>query len=567
MPVTLSMPGKAGFNGHVQAGEILHIWMKPATRSSPSHLWLAGTASGKKQLSGPPGDDFQMFSHRADHSEDITVDWNPQDSLVSLCYAFDPESVAAAGIRLLWASPQTLASPARYQLHFAPLFGWMNDPNGLIQIDGRTHLFYQHYPHAQRWNNMHWGHAVTGNLVDWVHQPIFLHPRAEMLADAGKTGGAFSGSAIPAAGGGLRVFHTDRQDGRLPEQEWQMTATSADMISVSPSVPVIDDRPPVPGFGRDLRDPYVFKGPDGLWKMVLGGVDETAALVVLYETSDPSGATGWHYSGILHREAMARPVPAECPCVLPLDGEGQGLFVLIFGLIGHQTPVFGRLNPSFALVGRFDGHRFEEIARRELDFIGDCYAFQGFLHDTRPVGFAWAANWASVGRGRDFQSSMTFARRVVWQQGQLLMPPIETVQELRLSKLSTSPEELMKGIILPGGLAEIQIRFANEGPFQITFNHPDGPLHLIFDGSQLEFSVPQAKSRPRNLQQGVATAMPRQLSIYADVGLIEIYADGGRLVGTKRIDSDAAIASLQLSAPAGLVATAEIWRLRPRAGM
>ena len=117
--------------------------------------------------------------------------------------------------------------------------------------------------------------------------------------------------------------------------------------------------------------------------MLLGGNDAEAALVLLYETEDPEAAAGWRFVGPLHREPLPRSVPAECPCMVPLDGEGTGLHALVFGLIGHRNRVKRRFNPSFALVGRFDGRHFEEIARSEIDFIGDCYAFQGFERDGR----------------------------------------------------------------------------------------------------------------------------------------------------------------------------------------
>ena len=217
------------------------------------------------------------------------------ETLVSVAYAYTPATVFEDGIRVIFAREEAAPNRSRFRLHFAPPFGWMNDPNGLIEVGGRTHLFYQHYPHARHWDTMHWGHAISDNLVDWTHLPVFLHPAAHMLADRAKSGGAFSGSAIARAQGGLRIFHTDRED-RRDEQEWQMTAVSADALHAGASTPILQERPPLPGFGRDLRDPYVFKGPDDRWKMLLGGADEAAALVLLYETDDPDAASGWRFA-------------------------------------------------------------------------------------------------------------------------------------------------------------------------------------------------------------------------------------------------------------------------------
>lgn len=543
-----------GFTAHLAPGEVLHLWQKPLVKGAGSRVSV-----GDAVLQGPPSDDYQMQSHIAAGGE-THVKWG-EDTAVSVAYAFDP---AHPEIRLLHAAAKTQPNDHRFRLHLSPPFGWMNDPNGLIERQGQTHLFYQHYPHAHRWDTMHWGHAVSPNLVDWSHRPVFLHPRAEMLADDAKKGGAFSGTAI-ATPKGLRVFHTDREDGRLPEQEWQMTATSTDLLTASPSTPVIDTRPALPGFGRDLRDPFVFKGPDGLWKMLLGGADETSALVLLYQTADPDAATGWHYAGILHREPLDRAVPAECPCLIALDGQGEGLWALVFGLVGHQTPVRGKLNPSVAAVGRFDGQVFTELARRELDFIGDCYAFQSFRWQDRPVGIAWAANWAYVLRTHDFPSCMTFARRLVWQDGALLLPLVETVQTLRQTQLTTSVDALRHGIPLPDGLAELTVDFAGADSFSLTLDHPNNPLQLTFENGVLELTGKWARPGVRGLRHMVETASPTSLTLHVDVGLIELSVDGGRLSGTKRIDTDLPFTTLSLTAADGGVANASLWQLRAAA--
>lgn len=550
----------AGFAAPVTAGDVLHLWQKPVHPGAPSQVEVRAASAETRALIGPPTADFQMTTYRAEASGELSLSWNTAETLVSLCYAFDPARVLVDGIRLLWTSPEAASDGVRFRLHLAPPFGWMNDPNGLIAVGGHTHAFYQHYPHARHWDAMHWGHAVSDNLVDWTHLPVFLHPRPAMLADDARKGGAFSGSAIARPEGGLRVFHTDREDDRLPEQEWQMTAVSDDLLSVGPSTVLLDGRPPLGTFGNDLRDPYVFMGPDGLWKMVLGGNDASAALVLLYETGDPDAAAGWRFVGPLHREPLPRSVPAECPCVVPLDGEGAGLHALVFGLVGHQRLVKGKLNPSFVLVGRFDGRRFEEIARRELDFVGDCYAFQGFVRNGRPVGMSWAANWADVRRNHDFPSAMTFVRRLIWRAGALLTPPVESVTALRSGLLSDTPATLLDGVALEDGLAEIVFE-AGGAPFGLALAHEDFPMTLVHDGTTLALEAGWAR---RRVPWSVETGPIASVRVIIDVGLVEIYADDGRWCGTKRIDSDKPVSAVRLDADAGAVTDARVWRLRPQ---
>ncbi|HWJ72461.1 MAG TPA: GH32 C-terminal domain-containing protein [Kaistia sp.] len=548
----------------LNAGETLHVFQKPVGGAAESVVVLASADGVERELRGPVSDDFTQTGASDLAAGPASLSFDDAATAVSLAYAFHPGTVLKTGIRTLFTTERNRPNTARHLLHLAPPFGWMNDPNGLSQVDGLTHLFYQHYPHSHRWNTMHWGHAVTSNGVDWTHLPIMVLPRPELLASDEKVGGVFSGSAINLPDGGLRLYYTDREDDRLPNWEWQMTAVTKDLVTVGPSSPVVSETPTLPGFGKNFRDPYVFKGPDGLWKMLLGGGTDTAAVVLLYETDDPDGVADWRFVGVVHEEPTTQKLPAECPCMVALDGEGEGLHALILGLLGSRDEVSRRRNVTVAMIGRFDGTTFAPIERFELDYGTDCYAFQGITGVDGPFGYSWAANWTDVFKDRDFPSAMTFPRRLVWKGGKLFTPPLETVDALRLPAPPTALPPTASPVSLNQGIGEIEIEIGAKGePFDLAFAHPKVGLTLGFDGHVLElhFKAPGTRPSPRYFIEDIA---PAKLRIFVDVGLIEIYVDDGRWCITKRIDSDEPIASVTLSAQPGTIAAATLGHLRPQ---
>lgn len=298
--------------------------------------------------------------------------------------------------------------------------------------------------------------------------------------------------------------------------------------------------------------------------MLLGGGDAQGGLVLLYESQEAEAADGWCFVGPLHVEPMRPGIPVECPCLLPLDGEGEGLHALTFGLLGARDEATRRRNLSYAVVGRFDGRRFEPIARRELDFATDAYAFQAFRHrDQGAVGIAWAANWTDVFKDRDFPSAMTFPRRLVWRDGSLFTPPVDTVADLRQAVILDDPAALAEPLALPDGLAEIELEFTSRGPaFVLELDHPTHHLALVSTGTtlELEFEPPGTRTVPRYAVDGAAIM---RLRLFVDVGLVEVYADDGRWCATKRLDSDAPVLSLRFLSGAETVRAARAWALRP----
>lgn len=535
-------------------GDVVHIWVRATAGATGIGVDLDGRTP--TTLPVPATRDHVMRVIDGGDGGALEITWNEEAVSVSLAYVFNPATVLERGVTTLHLTERNRPPETLPGFHFAPPWGWMNDPNGLVRVGDRYHLFYQHYPHDRFWNTMHWGHAVSRDLRHWTHLPIFLHPRTELLEREGPAAGAYSGSVRPTDDGrSLRVFYTDHEEDREPEMERQMTAVSSDLVSVSESRVIIDRRPSVPDIGRDFRDPHVFPGPDGRLKMLVGARSRDQGVVLLYETDDPDGADGWRFVDVIHHSGHGRG-PVECPCMVEMTDEGAGLWTLIFGVLRYRDEATGRRNISWAVTGRFDGRRFEPISEREVDFGTDCYAFQAYPDSGGPIGIGWSANWTDIERRVDFPTWMTLPRRLVWRDNSLLISPVESAVP---SSRAETTVEVGKAVPIPAGMFEFELTLSRAGaPFTIRLSHPTRNLAVLSDGRSLELVDHPigGEIRARYPAEG---ATPRRLRLIVDRGIIELFADDGRWTATRRLADTSPVRALTLETVPG--ATARLWTL------
>ncbi len=533
---------------------VLHLWLKARGEAAAR---VSVSVAGQPPLMATTArtDDFDFAALDLPAAGPLKLHWDGQKTEVSLAYVFTPEKVGAEGITLLMTTDRNSEPDQPGSYHFRPPFGWMNDPNGFGRFHGLGHLFYQHHPHGRRWDTMHWGHAVSDDFLHWRHQPVFLLPPEVFATEPGLRGGAFSGSAMEAEGGGLRVFFTDHVDDREPEQEMQATALSRDGLRLEPPVTILPSRPEGLGLTRDFRDPFVLKGPDGRWQMLLGSRDKSAGVVLLYTTDDPSGVSGWQFTATLLREERYGMTAAECPCLVPLDGPAEdpaARWGLFFGLLTSRDPATGRRNLTIATVGRFDGKSFIPEFEQELDFGTDAYAFQAFPDADGPIGIAWLANWTDIVKTADFPTAMTLPRRLLLRGDALLTPPVEGVLALRKAEITCQTVADGLTLDLGNGAAEILIELAAPGtPFTLILDCDDATLELavVQDAAGLAIRhQPQGRTAPNYAALGARVS---RLRIFLDSGSIEVFADDGRWTGTKRLAGLATPRSARLTVAGG----------------
>jgi len=267
----------------------------------------------------------------------------------------------------------------RQHYHFMPQTGWLNDPNGLIWFKGQYHYFFQHNPYYGFWDYMHWGHAVSCDLVHWEYLPLALAPSEDY--DDHMRGGCFSGSAVEHEGKLFLIFTgvTKREKGF---EQTQCVAYSEDGIHFEKyeGNPVLTA--PEGVAPHLFRDPKVWKH-DGLYYMVCGAGCGGRGQALLYRSEN---LFQWTFVNVLAESRGEWGYMWECPDFYQLGDK----YVLTFSPMGagEHTAVY--------LVGDFDydtGKFFPQVSG-EIDWGFDYYAPQSFTTpDGRRLIVAWANEW------------------------------------------------------------------------------------------------------------------------------------------------------------------------------
>lgn len=308
---------------------------------------------------------------------------------ISLAYRFNPDTVLERGVEFLEFGSriqiygkdemkQAMAQNYRNQHHFSPYKNWMNDPNGLCWFQDYYHLFYQYNPNNQVWGNMHWGHAVSKDLIHWVHQPVAAYPQIELNGCEGYRGGAFSGSAV-VENERLQLFYTRHfgKTDRTWQRQWQVRKESRDGVCFSHEECCIWGTPE--GVTWHFRDPKVVK-VDGVWNMILAGARNSRPCVFRYTSED---LKNWKYQGVLYQENDPVYAVAECPDFFYLDGK----WILFVSYIFADGTRDGRDVRWY--TGTFEQGKFCPEHQGLFDYGKDFYAPQSFEHDGRRISFGW----------------------------------------------------------------------------------------------------------------------------------------------------------------------------------
>lgn len=334
--------------------------------------------------------------------------------------------------------------PLRPEFHLLPPHNWMNDPNGPIWWKGKYHLFYQLNPGASVWGDMHWGHAVSADMIHWQHQPIALAP----TPGGADSEGCFSGSAVVADGVPTFIYtgvqnappaQATIRDGNDKLRETQMIATAEDddLLRWKKREQPVIAVPPAGVKVTGFRDPCPWREDDG-WYLGLGsGERGKGGCVLLYRSRD---LRSWEY---LHKLVEGKPNGKQT--ANPCDSGEMWECPDFFALGKRYCLFYSTEGKVIWTTGRYDerAHRYTPEQEGVLDH-GAYYApksFQaqdgrrilwGWIQETRPEAAYAAAGWSGV---------MSLPRVLqVDAAGRLTMMPAAEVESLRGARIAASTE-------------------------------------------------------------------------------------------------------------------------------
>ncbi|MBK8048154.1 MAG: glycoside hydrolase family 32 protein [Anaerolineales bacterium] len=493
--------------------------------------------------------------------------------------------------------------PYRPVYHFTPPANWLNDPNGMVYFQGEYHLFYQYHPGSTLWGPMHWGHAVTTDLVHWRHLPVALYPD--------ELGAIFSGSAVidwhNTAGFGpetmVAIYTHD-----IPNAQDQCLATSHDAGRTWEKYaynPVVLNTIPL----RDFRDPKVFwyaSNPDvdpaaGHWVLLLVAGD-----VVLFYTSPD--LKQWTQSGSFGAGAGAKGGVWETPELLHLavDGGAERRWLLVVA-VGDGAIAGGSGVQYF--VGDFDGHVFTSDNPNDTvlwaDYGADFYAPQAWNDppDDRRIWLAWMSNWAYARETPTtaFRGAMTIPREVALTRTpagiRLVQRPVVELAMLRSASWRLAPGNIAPPAPGEPSPEQTDRRYPEALECKVTFQcaaaitaQRCGIRFCYAEGVYLEAGIDLARGAlfvdrtqvwevPEHPTLAVVQTAPlasagdmHHLHIFLDRSSVEVFAGGGQVVITDQIfprsDDRAPDVTVQLFADGEGVRLVEgvIYALEPAAG-
>jgi len=426
----------------------------------------------------------------------------------------------------------------RPQIHYTPAKNWVNDPNGMVYLNGTWHLFYQYNPYGNDWGNMSWGHATSSDLIHWQEQPVAL------MKD--NLGDIFSGSAVidknnSAGFGANAMIALYTSAGDHQQQSMAYSTDEGKSFTKFDGNPIIanSDRP-------DFRDPKVFwHEASKQWIMTLAlgwncGIE-------IWTSND---LRSWKYASTFRTDInRCNNCQWECPDLIELPYEGGAKWVLIVN-VNPGGPTNG--SGIMCFIGEFDGNTFTADDLKYpmwMDTGMDNYAGVTWSNapDNRKILLGWMNNWSYCGNVpcSPWRSAFTLPRELslVNVNGK---PYIASRVVKEIDKIASSWKDIKNGETFGNPSAyHLQITIPTNEICSFSLNNEKGEtLEFTTDiiyhtlmakrtsatgACPTSFSMPSVKGTMNSSEPTIT------LDIYVDQSSVEVFSADGTFAMTNLV--------------------------------
>lgn len=439
--------------------------------------------------------------------------------------------------------------------HHTPVYGWMNDPNGMFYKDGEWHLYYQWNPFGSKWQNMTWGHSSSSDLVNWKHHQAAIEPNG--------LGSVFSGSSAidtenSAGFGKDAVVAMYTSAGVSQIQSLAYSHDNGSTFTIYPGNPVLT-------LESEARDPNMFWNPaTKQWTLILAHALDHEMLI--FTSPD---LKEWTLQSSFGKGLGAQDGVWECPDLfeLPVEGSDMKKWVLLCNI--NPGGPFGGSGIQY-FIGDFDGKTFTadtdtngKVLTKWLDYGKDNYAVVSWSDapDNRRTIIGWMSNWqyAAEVPTKQFRSANTLPREISLFKGEdgqiyAATTPSPELGALRgkmtVNAKSVSVKSKGKTIALPSendGICEIlmDIDPGKAGSISLTFSNDNGEKTVLTYAPNYEtLSFDRRESGIVDFSQDfpAITVTPTfnggkvlPLRIFIDRSSMEVFANDGKGVMTNLV--------------------------------
>lgn len=432
--------------------------------------------------------------------------------------------------------------------HVSPLIGWMNDPNGFSEYNGKFHLFYQYYPYDSVWGSMHWDHQTTTDFVKWNHEKVALAPDQDYDRD-----GCFSGTAITEGDTHYLVYTSV-----VPGAQNQSVAYSTDGVIYQKNPeknPILTGRDLPAGFSNaDFRDPSIFKRGDKYY-LLAGNADNQGNKQIICFSSD-SITEGWEYLGVTLSRTNVGGI-FECPDFITIDE--KDVLIASPQRIGRSNDYEYQNSDSCVYkIGTFNARngRFLYQGSSTLEEFDKGFSFYApqtmTTSDGRAILTAWMKSWgeSNITRADGWAGSMVLPRELTIKDDHIYQAPVRELSNYFVSNV-THEDVLLEGnsLDLPemaGQKAsitlEIDVSEAEQAGIEV-FKKGNDSTKIYYDTEErvVVFNRDHCGSLLNGIRKAKVEPIDNKikLQIILDVSSCEVFINDGYYTMTGNIFADA----------------------------